>query len=277
VLVAAVALLGLATSACRVDVSVGIDADDHGGGEVRVAALLDADAVNQLVGSQAGSPGAVDPATRIKVDDLVAAGWDVEGPTKQEDGGLEVVATHPYEDAAEGGRLIAEVGGDPGPFRDIDLRQERGFFTTTTHFRGTVDLAAGLAAFTDPDLRAALQASEGAPLGVTTEQLEQRLGGALNRLFGLQVAVRLPGDVESNAPTETDNGAVWAPSLGERVVLEASSERWNVANIVFLAVAVVAAAALVVVLVRRRRGGDDPLTVTDSNVTVGNDGATGPD
>ena len=251
--------------------SVGIDADDHGGGEVRAQARLDGSAVSQL--------GGPDPGKRIRVADLERAGWKIEGPTTQDDGGLEIVATHRYDTPQEAEALVADLGGDPGPLRNFDVTQRRTFLKTTTDFKGTVDLQAGLGAFTDPDLQRALGATAEAPLGVTTQALEKRLGAALDRLFGLQVAVRLPGDVESNAPTETDNGAVWAPSLGEEVVLEATSEQWNVANIAGATTAVVSALALAAVLTStaaRRRGQQD-LTVTNGNITVPDDGETGED
>ncbi|HUP86349.1 MAG TPA: hypothetical protein VM143_11840 [Acidimicrobiales bacterium] len=250
-----------ATSACRVDVSVGIDSNADGGGEVRAQARLDGGAVNQL--------GGPDPAERIRLDDLRAAGWDVEGPTRQDDGALQIVATHGYATEREAEALVADLGGDPGPLRDFAVHQHRTFLRTTTDFTGTVDLEAGLGAFTDPDLQEALGSTADAPLGVTSAALEKRLGAALDRLFGMQVAVRLPGEVTSNAPTEADNGAVWAPSLGEEVRLEAHSERWNVRNIAGAAVAAASALALTSLLALRRRRPD--------NVTVGNDGETGTD
>jgi hypothetical protein len=262
----AAALFALTTSACRVDVSVGIAADDDGGGEVRAQARLDGPAVTQL--------GGPDPGKRIRLDDLRDAGWEIQGPTEQDDGGLEIVATHDFDTPEEAEALVADLGGDPGPLRNFAVDQHRSFLKTTTEFRGTVDLQAGLGAFTDPDLQAALGATADQPLGVTTAALEKRLGAALDRLFGLQVAVRLPGTVQSNAPTETDNGAVWAPSLGEEVVLEASSERWNVRNLAGATTAAVSGLALLALFaVRRRRR----LTVTDSNITLGNDGETGED
>ena len=266
------------------DVSVGIDADAQGGGEVRAQARLDGPAVTQL--------GGPDPGERIRLDDLRQAGWEIEGPTKQDDGGLEIVATHDFDSPQEAEALVGDLGGDPGPLRSFRVTQRRSFLKTTTEFRGTVDLQAGLGAFTDPDLQAALGATADRPLGVTTQALEQRLGAALDRLFGLQVAVRLPGAVTSNAPTETDNGAVWAPSLGEEVVLEASSERWNVANLAGAGVAILSALALAGTLAARARARrpkdededededeeDDPsLTVTDGNITVPEDGTTGED
>lgn len=257
------AVLAVATtSACRVDVSIGIDADDRGGGEVRARARLDGSAVAQL--------GGPEPSERIRLDDLREAGWEITGPTEQDDGGLEIVATHDFASAEEAEALVADLAGDPGPLRSFEVTQHRSFLKTHTDFRGTVDLQAGLGAFTDPDLQAALQGTPQAPLGVTTAALEQRLGAALDRLFGLQVAVKLPGTVESNAPTETGNGAVWAPSLGEQVVLEASGERWNVANLVGAATAALSGAALLGVVGGRWRR-------TRSNVTLGNDGATGED
>lgn len=277
---AAAGLLALATSACRVDVRVGLDAEADGGGRVRASAVLDGDAVERLVGEAAGDPEDSDPATRIKVDDLRETGWTVTGPEPTDGGGLEVVVSHDYDDPAEARRLLGEIAGDPGPIRDLVLRQERTFFKTTTEFEATFDLAAGLGAFTDPELREALESTPEAPLGITTEQLERQLGEAIDRMLGLQVAVGLPGDVTSNAPTATDNGAVWTPRLGEEVVLEARSERWNTANLVALVLAVVAAVALAAIVVGRRRRPVDTetdLTVTDSNLTLGNDGTTGAD
>jgi len=66
---------------------------------------------------------------------------------------------------------------------------------------------------------------------VTPAALEKRFGAPVDHLLGLQVAVRLPGKVTANAPTGTDHGAVWAPSLGEDTVLEAHAEHWNVRNL----------------------------------------------
>jgi hypothetical protein len=253
------------TGACRVDVSVGIDAHADGGGEVRASARLDGAAVAEL--------GGADPADRIRLDDLRDAGWEVEGPTEQDDGGLEIVATHAYRTEADAEALVADLGGAPGPLRDFRVRQQRSFLKTRTEFTGTVDLQAGLGAFTDPALQEALGATTEAPLGVSSAALEKRFGAPLDRLLGLQVGVRLPGSVESNAPTETDSGAVWAPALGDDVVLEATAERWNVRNLVLATIAVGSGLALAGTLLVRRRH----LTVTPSNLTLGNDGETGTD
>lgn len=244
--VAVAAGLSVLTGACRVDVEVGIEAGPTGGGEVRVAATLDADAVAQLGGET--------PEKRLALGDLTEAGWEVEGPTRLPGGGLQVEASHGFDDGEEARRLVEDVAGVDGPFRDVVLRQERTFLKTTSSFSAVADLTGGLGSFTDADLREALAGPEGAPLGVTDEQLAARFGAPVGSLFGLAVAVDLPGDATSNAPAATGGGAdVWTPALGQRVVLEATSERWNHANIVAAAVCAMATVALAVVLGRRRR------------------------
>lgn len=282
-------MVAAGTGACRVDARVAVDAEADGSGRVTVTATLDPDAVTRLVGEAAGDPALANPATRIRVDDLRDAGWTVVGPDETPAGGLRVVARHDFSDPAEAAALLAEVAGGAGPpvtpgadaavtgapIREVRLRQERTFFKTRTTFAATVDLSAGLGAFTDPDLRAALRATDGAPLGITREQLEERFGGPLADLLGLDVTVQLPGQLtEVNSPT---GATTWSPALGERAALTAASEQWNVRNVAALVVALVAGLALVVVLVRRRRRRHDRLTVTTSNITVPSDGEAGAD
>lgn len=238
-------VVALFTGGCKVDVSVGIDVASGGGGEVRATARLDRAAVAHLGGET--------PEKRLAVADLTEAGWKVSGPTVLPDGGIEVEARQRFTDAAGAARLVRDLAGEEGAFRDFDLRQQRTFLKTVTSFRSAVDLTPGLGAFTDERLREALAGAEGAALGVTDEQLEARFGAPVERLFGLQVAVDLPATAETNAPTESGGAAVWAPELGARTVLEATSERWNVRNILATAVALAATVLLVVVLVVRRR------------------------
>ena len=110
----------------------------------------------------------------------------------------------------------------------------------------------------------------GQPLGETVEQIEQRLGDSLERLVGIEVAVRLPGKITSNAPLEASNGARWEPGLAdpEPAHLRASGRERNMAALAWAATAVVAGVLFVVSIVlavrqRRRRG--SPKTVTPSN------------
>ena len=236
--VTAVAAMLAVVTACRVDVEVGIDAEADGSGRVRVEVVAD----KELADS-------VDLSAGVRVDDLRQAGWSVE-TARQPDGGFRVVATKPFDDT-EGARLaVEEVSGPTGPFQDFRLEQSRSFARTTTRFTGTVDFARGIEAFGDPGVREALGGSD---VGVDLARLEQVLNGPVDRAVGVRVAVRLPGEVESNAPQATSNGARWELRLRDRVDLTAESTAWNLTNLAGAAAAVLATVALLAVLVASRR------------------------
>lgn len=233
-------------SACRIETTVGVEADADGGGRLRVVVALD----------EAAAERVPDLAEQLRVDDLRAAGWEVAPPRETDDGGVEVEAVRRFRSPGELTQAVEELSGEAGPFRDFELRRERTFLKTKTALRGTVDLQAGLAGFGDDALRERL-GGEGpnAALGFDPADLERRLGAALDRVFVFRVAARLPGDVDSNAPTEAGNGAVWRPTLGETVTLAATAEQWNTRTLGALAVSVAAACGFVVVVVRTRRNG----------------------
>jgi len=226
-------------AACRVDVEVGVDAGADGSGRVRVQVVADKDVAK-----------AVDLSAGVRVDDLKQAGWTVEGPTPRPDGGVQVVATKPFTDA-EGARLaVEELSGPTGPFQAFRLKQSRSFARTTTRFSGTVDFAKGIEAFGDPGVKAALGGSD---VGLDLARLEQAINGPIDKAVGVQVAVRLPGSVSSNAPQQSSNGARWQLRLRDKVDLTAESSTWNVANLAGAALAVIVVVGLLVLLLGRRR------------------------
>ncbi len=235
----AVAVMVVLCSACRVDVEVGIDAETDGSGRVRVEVVADREVAS-----------AVDLSAGVRVDDLRQAGWTVDGPTTRPDGAVQVVATKAFDDAEGARRTIEELGGPTGPFQGFRLERRRSFARTTTRFMGTVDFAKGVEAFGDPGIRQALGGSD---VGVDLARLEEALNGPVDKAVGVQVAVRLPGDVESNAPQQTANGARWDLRLRDRVDLTAESSAWNVVNLAAGALGPLAILALLVVLLARRR------------------------
>lgn len=226
--------------ACRVETTVGVRMGADGSGAIVVDVVLDDDAVARIG----------DLRAEVRTADLEQAGWIVEGPTPV-DGWQRLRLSHSFADAEEGERLFRSLATDDGPFGDVHLDQKRGFWSTETTFRATIDLQGGLEAFGDPALTEALG---GQPLGVPVDDLQQRLGTALDRLFTLRVAARLPGSVESNAPSSVDGGALWRPRLGEKVTLEASSTTLNRPRVALVGLAAVSAIASLAVLTTWARG-----------------------
>jgi hypothetical protein len=225
------ALAALVLPACQVTTSVGVNARSNGSGEVRAVVTLDKDAAGQVP----------DLGSKLRVADLRAAGWRVDGPKPTAAGGLTVSARKAFATPAEAAVVIGQLSGPSGPFQDFAMRRTRSFAKTRLAFRGTVDLSKGLASFSDPALRSRLG---GTDLGFDPAQLQSRLGQALARVFPVKVSVRLPGQVASNAPLRAGNGAQWSPAFGEHVTLVASSEQWNAGNLAAAAVSVAAALAL---------------------------------
>lgn len=243
--VAAAALAALAiattTGGCRLDVNVGVNANADGTGTVEATVTLD----------EAASRRAPDLENQLEVDDLKRSGWRIDGPTATPGKGQQVTATKRFTSTEEAERVVTELSGPTGPFQDFELRQQRSFLKTKTTFTATVDLSSGLAHFSDEDLTDRLG---GQPVGVDVTQLEQRLGATIDRLIGVEVGVRLPGDVTSNAPRVAANGASWQPKIGETADLQATSEQWNAGPIALTAAAVIGAVlAMVLVLLGRRR------------------------
>jgi hypothetical protein len=240
-----VAVVGCA--GCRLDVTTAVDVRDDGSGTVEVAVGLDEDAVRRVPNLR----------NQLRTDDLVDAGWTITGPV-EEDGTTWVRARKPFATPAEAGRVLNELVGEQGPFKDFAVTRDRSFARTSYGFKGTVDFVEGVEAFSDEELE---QVLDGEALGDSVEEFTRRVGESLDRIFRFRVAVRLPGEVTSNAPGRAANGAVWQPKLSDREAseLRAQSRTWEVAPLAWTAIAVAAAIgfALVVAirLTARRRSG----------------------
>jgi hypothetical protein len=241
-------LIVVVASACEVRTNFPLVVADDGSGTVEVAVDLDAEAVAQLPDLDGdGVSDAADLAALVRDDDLVAAGWTVEGPDTGDDGGVRLQANRTFGTPGEADRVLAELTGPSGALRDLGVTRSESFGRTRYRFEGTADLSGGLEAFGDEGLAAAL---EGEALGEDAAAIEERIGRPLADTFTLEVTARLPGGSTS-----------WSPRLGDAPLdmrSDSTSYDWPVLGLALVAVvclgALVAVLVLRVVRSRRRAG-----------------------
>jgi hypothetical protein len=196
----------VALSACRLDVTVSVDMETDGTGTVTVVAVADADLVNRV-------PGIADD---LRLEDAVAQGWVVDGPTLAADGSLTATLTHPFRSKDELANLLNSIGP---PFTDMQAARNTENDQTTNAIDGTLVLPNGFDSFADADLVAAVGglpfADEIAASGATPQS-------ALSFTF----RVALPGElISSETGNEVGDGVIeWvAPLDGSSVDLFTST------------------------------------------------------
>lgn len=237
-------VLVLVLSACRLDVAVLVDVDTAGVGTVTVSATADAELVERLP----------ELADQLAVEDLV--GWQVDGPTPTEDGGLTVVLVTEVSSAAELADALARIGP---PLRSIGVAHDLDDLTSALALNGTLRLDDGFADFADAEL---VDALGGLPF-------DDRLEGVVPaEAMSFTMTVVVPGEVLDNDGEVVADGVYqWqAPLDGtERSLNLATFERvdpapgWagpvsTIAFLVFIVwVAVSIALIALVVLGRRQR------------------------
>ena len=217
----------LLLTGCQVKATVGVHAKADGSGHVEVIVVFDRDAVGRV------------PNLELRTDDLVRAGWEIEGPTSEPGGGLRIEAQRRFRSPAEAERLVAEVGGAGGVLEGFELERERSFLRTRMRLTGILDLTDGVARFSDSDLAERLG---GQPLGLEPAQLT-----AVDEALRVEVVGDLPG-----------KRATWQARPGERIRLVAEGEQWNLGSILFAVLAVLCAAATAVTFRRTRRAPPSP-------------------
>lgn len=250
------ALVGLVVllSACRATSTVSIHVAEDGSGLVEVAVVLDDEAVEAV--------GGVDH--QIRLDDLSDAGWEVDGPSRSDHDGLTTVtASKPFEVPDRLPPILGEIAG-PGVFDGMALVRERTFARTTWRLESLVDLSAGLALFSDPDLAITLS---GLPLGRTSAELAALAGCETGcdpaDSFSMDLVVTMPGEVVGNTDLVDSATARWTIDLGGRTptVVELSGSVVDRAPRLWLGVAFVSAALFLLVMmfqVARRLLGHHP-------------------
>lgn len=201
----AVCLLTLA--GCRLDVAVSVDMEPDGTGTVTLVATADRELVEQVP----------DLADDLRLQDAIANGWEVAGPSETESGGLEVTLTHAFGSAQELANVLNSIGP---PLDGMAAARTPGTDGQVTNaIAGGLVLVNGFESFADADL---LEAVGGLPFGEEIEASGLTPAEAMS--FTLRVA--LPGElIGSETGTEVDDGVIeWqAPLDGSRVSLETST------------------------------------------------------
>lgn len=231
------ALAVLLLGACRAGVSVEVETRAGGGGHVRATVTLDAEAAAQVP----------DLAGQLRVDDLRAAGWTIDGPTPAAGGGATLAATKPFATSEGASRALDELGGGFGSLR---LRVDRSFWKTRSTLEGDVDLSAGLGAFGDEELAGVVG---GPTLGLDPAAVERELGRPLADVVAVELVGDLAGRVEADAPSTRRGVPVWPVPLGATVAVRASAEEWNTFSLLAGGVSLLAGMLLLMVIIRRSR------------------------
>lgn len=211
VLLALVAALALA--ACKVDTTVDVVVQPDGSGTITLTATADAELVTN-------APGLADD---LRFDDVEAAGWTVEGPTVLDDGGLQVVVSHPFATVQEATALLQSLNGPDGPLHDVVIGRTVTDDDITTTLSGSIRVSNGLDAFADPDVLAAIGGSPYAddlaaanlrPADVLTFTFTADLPGEpVVDPNGSAATTAAPVTVDGTAPEVDDDLHVWSVPL----------------------------------------------------------------
>lgn len=183
----ALAVVGVfVLSACQLDVVVNVEMEADGTGVVTLAATADEELVAQV-------PDLVDD---LRLEDAIENGWEVDGPTVVEGGGLRLVLTHPFSSAAELANVLTSIG--PPLTQMAVARTEGADGQVVNGINGVMVLPSGYESFADADL---ISAVGGLPFG---DEIAAS-GTPIDEAFSFTYRVSLPGELES-AETGTDVG-----------------------------------------------------------------------
>ena len=195
----ALLVAALALTACKIDATVAVVVEPDGSGTIALTIVADADVVTQ-------APGL---AEDLRFDDAIAAGWELEGPTATEAGGLTVTLTHSFATVEEATVLLQSVNGSGGPLHDAVLSRIVEGDTVTTSLTGNIRVEGGMDAFADPDVLAAIG---GSPYADDIAATGQRPADVVT----FTMTADLPGSVTAATPgsaAATDGPFTWTVPL----------------------------------------------------------------
>ncbi len=187
-----------ALAGCRVELSVDMTVEPDGTGTITLVATADAEVI-------AAVPTL---AEELATDDMVAAGWTIDGPTPLPDGGLTIALSHDFASDEEATNLLNSLGP---PFNQMAMTRNTSGEDTTTRLGGLLGLPDGFESFADEDLIAAVGsvpfAEQIAASGATPESS-----------IGAVIRTVLPGRIDTDETNGTqlgDNRLEWrAPMDG---------------------------------------------------------------
>lgn len=195
----------LVLAGCQLDVAVDVVVDDDGTGTITVVAEANAELLEQVPTI----------AEDLVLDDIIAAGWAVDGPNPTPEGGLIITLTHDFEGNDEATNLLRSLGP---PFNDPVISRGQNGDTATNTARANLGLPQGFATFADEDL---ITAVGSVPFADQFEQSGVDPSTALSAVLRLTV----PGELvesETNAEILADGSLQWTvPTDGS--ILEASA------------------------------------------------------
>jgi hypothetical protein len=190
---------------CRVDVVLGVRIDPGGAGEITVQVAADEDV--------AATPGLTDD---LRLDDVTAAGWDVEGPEPADGGGLQVTVSRPFASVEEGTALLAQLNGPSGPLQGVAVTI--GEDGRAVDLSGSLRVDGGINAFADPDVLAAVG---GTPFA------DDIAAGGISPAEALTVDLEVvfPGKISTTTGTRSADTVRWdVPLDGTPIDLATTAE-----------------------------------------------------
>jgi hypothetical protein len=214
--VLALCVCAIALAGCRIDLNIDMVVEPDGTGTITLVATADAAVV-------AAVPTLAD---ELATDDIVAAGWTIDGPTTLPDGGLTITLSHDFSSDIEATNLLNSIGP---PFNQMSMTRNTSGDDTTTRLGGLLGLPDGFESFADEDLIAAVGS---VPF---SEQIAAS-GATPESSINAVLRATLPGQIdddETNGAKLGDNRLEWiVPTDGTILDARATSvqspgdDRW---------------------------------------------------
>jgi len=229
--VLAMAVVVLVLTGCQVILDVHTKVNANGSGTVTVGLGLDDEALAKIG----------DLNAQLRVDDLRAAGWEIDGPARQDDGYTWVSATKSFADTVGASQVMDEVNGPDGAFRQWTVSRSSSPLSTSYAVTGTIDLTKGMQTFGDDQLS---QLLGGDPFAAGVKKLEQEQGRSVSDMVEVRVTVDIPGGSRTYTPSLADQ---------EPTAVKVSTSTTNWVGLCVALLVVGCGLTLVAVVLLRRR------------------------